>query len=108
MEKTSTYKIPICHGQLLSGPKCSEKVLLLNFEPCHIKVNKPALEEMNCMRNGSIFPWEHPVMWKKKNVMTAAVILQTEELLITVIPMILQTKELLTTAVPVTYRQKNC
>ena len=59
MEKTSTYKIPICQGQLLSGAKCSEKVQLLNFEPDHIKVNKPALEEMNRMRNESIFPLDY-------------------------------------------------
>ena len=45
-------------------------------------------------------------MWKKRKVMTAAVILQTEELLITAIPMTLQTKELLTTAIPVTIQTK--
>jgi hypothetical protein len=66
MEKTSTYKIPICHSQLLSGAKCSQKVQLLNFEPYHIKVNKPALEEMNCMRNESIFPWEHLLCGRRR------------------------------------------
>ena len=64
-KKKSAYKIPICQGQLytlLSRAKCRDKVQLLNFEPDHIKVNKPALEEMNRMRNDSIFPWEHPLM----------------------------------------------
>ena len=64
-KKKSAYKIPICQGQLytlLSRAKCREKVQLLNFEPDHIKVNKPALEEMNRMRNESTFPWEHPLM----------------------------------------------
>ena len=62
-QKNPAYKIPICQGQLytlLSHAKCREKVQLFNFEPDHIKVNKPALEEMNRMEmiphfRGNIF-----------------------------------------------------
>ena len=66
-KKSSTgkeYKQPISQGQfytLLSRAKSSDKVLLLNFEPEHIKVNEPALEEMEQMREESLFSWQHPL-----------------------------------------------
>ena len=59
------YKQPISQGQfytLLSRAKSRDKVLLLNFESENIKVNEPALEEMDRMRKESIFSWEHPLM----------------------------------------------
>ena len=59
------YMQPVSQGQfytLLSRAKSRDKVLLLNFEPERIKVNKPALEEMDRMREESVFSWEHPLM----------------------------------------------
>ena len=59
------YKVPICQGQLytlLSRAKSRDKLQLLKFEPGHIKVNVPALEEMDRMREESVFSWQHPLM----------------------------------------------
>ena len=67
-KKTKTgkeYQQPVSQGQfytLLSRAKSRDKVLLLNFEPEHIKVNRPALEEMERMREESLFLWKHPLI----------------------------------------------
>ena len=66
------YKAPISQGQfytLLSRAKSRYKVQLLNFEPDHIKVNVPALEEMDRMRKESVFSWQHPLMEKSGSKM---------------------------------------
>jgi len=66
-KKTKTgkeYLVPISQGQLytlLSRAKSRDKLLLLNFEPDHIKVNLSALEEMNRMRKDALFEWKHPL-----------------------------------------------
>ena len=52
-----TYEQPISQGQFytfLSRAKSRDKVLLLNFDPEQIRVNKPALEEMVLMRQESV------------------------------------------------------
>ena len=59
------YQAPISQGQLytlLSRAKSRDKVQLLNFHRNHIKVNVPALEEMDRMRQESIFSWQHPLI----------------------------------------------
>ena len=65
-KKTTTgkkYQQPISQGQyytVLPCAKSRDKVLLLNFEPEDIKVNKSALDEMVRMRNESLFSRQHP------------------------------------------------
>ena len=54
---------------MLSRAKSRDKVLLLNFEPELIKVNKPALEEMDRMREESLFSWQHPFIEMNGNNM---------------------------------------
>ena len=57
--------VPVNQGQfytLLSRAKSRDKVQLLNFKPDHIKVNKPALIEINRMREESLFSWQHPLL----------------------------------------------
>ena len=59
-----TYQQPISQGQfytLISHVESCDKVLLLNFDPKKIKVNKSALEEMVRMRQESVFSWQHPL-----------------------------------------------
>ena len=59
-----TYQQPISQGQfytLISHVESCDKVLLLNFDPEKIKVNKSALEEMVRMRQESVFSWQHPL-----------------------------------------------
>ena len=59
-----TYQQPISQGQfytLISRAESCDKVLLLNFDPEKIKVNKSALEEMVRMRQESVFSWQHPL-----------------------------------------------
>ena len=71
-ESGKQYKVPICQGilyTLLSRAKSRDKVQLLNFESDHIKVNTPALEEMDRMRKESLFCWQHPLMKMSGNRM---------------------------------------
>lgn len=52
------YQQPISQVQLytlLSHAKSYEKVLLLNFDPKHIKINESALQEISQMRRELVF-----------------------------------------------------
>ena len=56
---------------LLSHTKSRDKVLLLNFDPEHIKVNESALKEMVRMRQKSVFSWYGRIL-RDKNFQTFA------------------------------------
>ena len=56
---------------LLSHTKSHDKVLLLNFDPEHIKVNESALKEMVRMRQKSVFSWYGRIL-RDKNFQTFA------------------------------------
>ena len=72
LQSGKKYKVPICQGllyTLLSRAKSRDKLKLLNFEPDQIKVNQPALHEMDRMRKESVFSWQNPLMEMSGNKM---------------------------------------
>ena len=61
-DKENTVPVVKAHFYTaFSRARKRENVKLINFTPDVIVPNKPALDEMERMRNESLFTWQHPL-----------------------------------------------